>query len=210
VSEPDLTPEEQQVRRLLADARHDEPMPDDVVDRLDRVLADLSPARPDPVRDHVAERRRRRLRNLVLAAAAVVVVGVGISRIDLPTGGDDADSGTSAFDSPEAASRDAGGDSALAGEPGPVVLHSGTFERQVRRYAAGRPLSTLSDERATQSAPGDSAACAGPGHGRRVAAVYDGEPAVLVVHPVRDGTRRVDLYLCGSGEPLRSTTVPAR
>ena len=40
----ELTPEQEaEVRRLLADARHTEPMPDAVVARLDRVLADLHP-----------------------------------------------------------------------------------------------------------------------------------------------------------------------
>jgi hypothetical protein len=37
-----LTPEQEEVRRLLADARHVDPMPDDVVDRLDQVLAGLA------------------------------------------------------------------------------------------------------------------------------------------------------------------------
>ena len=41
MSDPELTPTEEQVRRLLADARHTEPMPDDVAARLDGVLADL-------------------------------------------------------------------------------------------------------------------------------------------------------------------------
>ena len=83
--DPDLTPPEEQVRRLLADARHDEPMPDDVADRLDRVLADLqdeSRRTPAPI-DLAARRRRRIARNVLVAAAAVVVVGVGISRVDL-------------------------------------------------------------------------------------------------------------------------------
>ena len=44
---PELTPEqESEVRRLLAEARHDEPIPAEVADRLDRVLADL--ARDEP------------------------------------------------------------------------------------------------------------------------------------------------------------------
>ena len=44
MSEPTTPPspeQEDRMRRLLADARHDEPVPDDVVARLDRVLADL-------------------------------------------------------------------------------------------------------------------------------------------------------------------------
>ena len=45
---PDLTPEHDAVRRLLADARHDGPTPPEVVARLDETLAalvaDRSPA----------------------------------------------------------------------------------------------------------------------------------------------------------------------
>ncbi|GAB7006545.1 hypothetical protein JCM18899A_40180 [Nocardioides sp. AN3] len=39
------TPDDEQVRRLLADARHDEPMPADVVARLEGVLDDLTAER---------------------------------------------------------------------------------------------------------------------------------------------------------------------
>lgn len=43
MTEPDLTAAQQEaVRRMLASARHDEPMPDDVARRLDQVLAGLS------------------------------------------------------------------------------------------------------------------------------------------------------------------------
>ncbi len=99
-----LTPAEaERVRRLLADARHTEPTPDDVVARLDAVLAGLAaegagnsadggadeatdgatdgatgtaPART-PVADlAAARRRRRRVTQVLVAAAAVTVVGV--------------------------------------------------------------------------------------------------------------------------------------
>ena len=43
---PELTPEqESEVRRLLAEARHDEPVPADVAARLETTLADLVAAR---------------------------------------------------------------------------------------------------------------------------------------------------------------------
>ena len=75
-----LTPEQETVRRLLADARHAEPMPDDVVDRLDRVLAGLAAGSPDELEPppaaaavvSLASRRRRRAATLLVAAAAVV------------------------------------------------------------------------------------------------------------------------------------------
>ncbi len=86
--EPELTPtEEQRVRRLLAEARHDQAIPPAVAARLDDVLAGLgaganaaSPrpteAAPAPVVDLAARRRRRRVTQVLVAAAAVTVVGV--------------------------------------------------------------------------------------------------------------------------------------
>ena len=62
---PELTPEQESaVRRLLAEARHDEPIPADVAARLDRVLAGLTRDEPGapgvaPVIDLAARRRRR-------------------------------------------------------------------------------------------------------------------------------------------------------
>jgi hypothetical protein len=95
--------DEDEIRRLLADARHTEPLPDDVAARLDAVLADLG--RDQAVRrthapvDLAAARRRRRVRGLLVAAAAIVVVGVAVDRADLGTdqlggGASSADSGS--------------------------------------------------------------------------------------------------------------------
>jgi hypothetical protein len=113
----DLPPEQEAVRRLLADARHDGPPPADVVARLDETLAalvadrgsnPLDTSRPDSsdreaaVVD-LASRRRRMAGVGLLAAASVVVAGVAIGQV-LPRGSGDA--GTSA-----------GSDSALAESP---------------------------------------------------------------------------------------------
>ena len=213
--DPDLTPPEEQVRRLLADARHDQPMPDDVADRLDRVLADLqdeSRRTPAPV-DLAARRRRRIARNLLVAAAAVVVLGVGISRVDL--GGGDADGGgssDSAASAPESAARDseAGGDAAglhslVRGRP--LVLSSEDFDQQARRAVLHPPLSS------GDAALGPEAArpwCDDPawGLGTRIPVRYDGARGVLVVRKPVGAAREVDLYLCGDADPTRSTTVP--
>ena len=71
-----LTPEQEEVRRLLADARHAGPMPDDVVDRLDQVLAGLA-TDPDedpddrdatPAAPVVSLASRRHVRSLDLSA----------------------------------------------------------------------------------------------------------------------------------------------
>lgn len=135
IDEPELTPQQSEaVRRLLAGARHDEPMPAEVVDRLDAVLADLkaesagsadvsqAPASTSPV-DNVTplraatERssseppRRSKLPQLFLAAAAVAAIGFGVTQI-LPTGEGDGDSGAgdtsfSSDQAPDAGSSDA-------------------------------------------------------------------------------------------------------
>lgn len=101
----DLPPEQEAVRRLLADARHDGPPPAEVVARLDETLAALvadrgaappadapaaSSERTAPVIDLSA--RRRRLAGVgLLAAASVVVAGVAIGQV-LPRGSGDAGS----------------------------------------------------------------------------------------------------------------------
>ena len=105
---PDLTPEQEAVRRLLADARHDGPPPAEVVARLDETLASLVAERGSASSEGDDERtapvvdlgsRRRRIAGIgVLAAAAVVVAGVAVGQV-LPRGADDsggAESATSA------------------------------------------------------------------------------------------------------------------
>ncbi|MCW2856200.1 MAG: hypothetical protein JWR52_1815 [Marmoricola sp.] len=73
-------PSHEAIRALLRDARADEPVPADVVARLDATFAELrgrAPVTDEPLAEVVALRRRVvRLRPLV-AAAAVIVVGVG-------------------------------------------------------------------------------------------------------------------------------------
>jgi hypothetical protein len=83
--ETDLSPErEAAVRRLLSSARHDEPVPQAVVERLEEALAGLAPLSPGSgaqVSDLGAVRiRRHNGRRLLLAAAAVLVGGVAVSQ----------------------------------------------------------------------------------------------------------------------------------
>jgi hypothetical protein len=98
---PELTPEqESEVRRLLAEARHDEPIPAEVGDRLDRVLAGLSRDQPGapgvaPVYDLAARRRRRNAAALLAGAAAVIVAGFAVGQvIDVGDSADDAGGGS--------------------------------------------------------------------------------------------------------------------
>jgi hypothetical protein len=220
--------EDEQVRRLLADARHTEPLPPDVADRLDGVLADLRADRPlrPTVTDLAAARRRRRARTMLLAAAAVVVVGVGIGQLDGPGTGDDAadsptssDAGGSAAserEQPSPADGFMSGDAAAESAPDPdsesaARVDSRTFGTRVlelrdQRAVLDRDLA--SGGLVTQS----KARCVGrdAGAGAAVPIRYDGTPAVLVYRAPRGDTQVVDLYLCGRGEVVRSITLPAR
>ena len=100
-------PEQDAVRRLLADARHDGPPPPDVVARLDETLASLVSERvaepaseptAGPATEHddrspgrvvdLGSRRRRVASIGLLAAASVVVAGVALGQA-LPRGGND-------------------------------------------------------------------------------------------------------------------------
>src|SRR4051812_5667095 len=111
---PELTPaQESDVRRLLADARHDDPIPDDVATRLDAVLAGLTRDEPGstgiaPVVDLAARRRRRNAAALLAGAAAVIVAGFAVGQV-IDVGGTADDAGSSAQVDSSRGSGDAGG-----------------------------------------------------------------------------------------------------
>lgn len=132
----DLPPDDDALRRLLADARHTEPIPVDVAARLDDVLAQLG-EEAEPVEEVADLHRRRRLRavRLLAAAAAVIVVGTGAAQLlDLEGTGTDAASSDSAASSAQGA--DTSGDSGRSVAPeaaaggstsdGPSDLSGGT------------------------------------------------------------------------------------
>ncbi|MCW2753826.1 MAG: hypothetical protein JWQ32_1237 [Marmoricola sp.] len=73
-------PSHDAIRALLRDARADEPVPAEVVARLDATLAELrgpAPVADQPLAEVVALRHRVVRPRLLVAAAAVVVVGLG-------------------------------------------------------------------------------------------------------------------------------------
>lgn len=121
----ELSPEQEAaVRRLLAQARHDGPVPDDVAARLDEALARLvadegaddlevfDDATVPPVADLAGVRQRRRTAGrLLLAAAAVVVGGVAVGQV-VGDSSMDAGSGADVAESAADAPRDGGGDDA--------------------------------------------------------------------------------------------------
>ena len=162
---PGLTPEQEAVRRLLADARHDAPTPPEVVARLDETLAALVAGRDTgrdtgardtsddaraPVVD-LAARRRRFASIGLLAASAVVVAGVALGQV-LPGGSDDgatsADSagGSSAVESPES-QLDSGGTDSEDGPGGSELSVPAPQELRSTAPGADSPsLSTSSDD----------------------------------------------------------------
>jgi hypothetical protein len=252
---PDLTPEQaREVRRLLADARHTEPVPTDVAARLERVLADLAdqqaahaPGVDDPdttapgTVTELASRRRRRAATLLVAAAAVVAVGVGLGQVVGKAGQGQSDSSAgapAAGDAPEstragsdkagsdkAGSADGKGDSfngpqgsgedsvspEVAALPDPVRVRSDHFSadvRRVRREARGVPTADYGNLRGDRDVR-DCELMAW-GRGTQVLVRYDGSPAVVVLRSPTGDTQVADLFRCGSEDPLRSTTLPAR
>ncbi len=230
-----LTPQEEEVRRLLADARHTGPTPPDVVARLDRVLADLA---DEPVREAAVVRlatRRRRTTSLLVAAAAVVAVGVGVGQVvksgDTDDSGDSATSGGLQGDADAGAAPEANSDS-LAGDEeaaptSPQELAAGDLAtldprdfgddvRATRSQLSARVANGDADllDRRSATARADEAAGAAChsgawGRGSFVPVRYGSSPAVLVFRRARGNTQIADLFLCGSEQPVRSVTLPA-
>jgi len=226
-----LSPEQEEVRRLLADARHAGPMPDDVVDRLDRVLAGLATeagddrvAAPAASVVSLASRRRHRAKTALVAAAAVVAVGIGLGQVigNGVGGGGSADS-TAASSSQErgsSADRDvAGGGDARARDylvvTDPLPVRPDHFSSDVRRIR-GDLRSLVADQTsksppALSSSPPEDVACAGDssGPGALVPVRYGSQRGVLLFGPVRGDSQVVELFACGNPEVLRSVTLPA-
>lgn len=227
-----------EVRRLLAEARLREPMPDDVAARLDDVLAGLRDQKPAPRPDlaevvPISAQRRRRVAGLLVAAAAIVVGGVVVAPHVHLDSSSTSGAASSAGDRAAEAQASAGdtrnqgntgnqGDTteekqaspstvapSTAGAPrlrdGRLVVRSQHFSADALR---GRALlddrAFLADQPKTcADVPTGSDAVAGI-----VAAEYQGAPAALVYRPVAGTSQVVDLYVCGTPRPIRSTTLP--
>jgi hypothetical protein len=224
-SEASETPEVAQVRRLLAEARHRDPMPDDVASRMDDVLAGLGKVAAEkpapPQRDGVVpiSAARRRRAGALLVAAAVVVGGGIVIAPHLPNGS--TASPTTASDTGGSTLSGALGDTPPSqkgpesgstvpkslDDAGPLQLRDGLVVVHPRRFSADalRSRALLSQSRALL----DRASCpAVPVRADVVAARYERAPAALVYRRARGGSQVVDLYICGSPRPVRSTTLP--
>lgn len=232
---PELPPAEEEVRRLLADARHTEPIPDGVAARLDRVLAGLAdePARSAPVVG-LAQRRRRATR-LLAAAAAVVIGGFVVNDLVTPSNETASDSALAPREAAEGSGADRLDDDTLTEERaqapqeangaagsartdaardrrGVLELRSRDFSEQLLdrkgELTAAFQSGYLSDLSAPEAA-GRACGSDAWGAGRFVPVTYDGRPAVVVLRRPQGDTQVTDVFLCGDTEPTRTITLPA-
>ena len=233
----DLSPEQEAVRRLLADARHEGATPPEVVARLDEALASLhserSPdrgvAEPAAVVDLGA--RRRRIAGIgLLAAAAVVVAGVALGQGLPGTSGGSSDAGSAAGGDGATSSHDLSEDSGGSSSGGasdsqemapqakqspravPTISTSdpALAERLVdlEPVAGARRRAFGSTDESQAASPYDAFCMLGIGPGRRIAADVDGQPGVLVYTPPSGDAQEVRIYVCGDGEAVRSLFLP--
>lgn len=224
------SPEIAEVRRLLAEARHTEPMPDDVADRMHAVLARLGDETPAARAEAdrrtgavvpIAAHRRRRAAGLLVAAAAIVVAGVAVAP-HLPRGSSDGPAETAAggraadqsgnnlgstgshrSSGPQAVQPSSGHLPPVRVQDGSVVVRPGHFTAdalQARQRLEAEGLDAHASHRS----------CAGvPARAKLVPAEYRKAPAALVFRPAEGGSQVVDLYVCGDARPIRSATLRA-
>jgi hypothetical protein len=228
VSDEVERPELEAVSRLLAQARHDEPMPDDVAARMDGVLAELKRERARAPEDapviSLEGHRRRRAAALLVAAAAIVVGGVTAAQhLPLgsgshPTAGSSEDGRTTAGGQPPGSQSPP--TSPLPGpqlatqvskpriQAGRVLVRPGHFAADAlsARQAAGPSPSAPFGEGTLRSVP--PGCVTGLGDAEVVPATYELAPAALVYHAPTGTTQVVDLYVCGAPKPVRSITLP--
>lgn len=223
------------VRRLVADARATDPIPGDVVARLDAVLGDLvadRAERTDDVADVVPLRRRRRRASRLLAAAAVVVGGVAVGQyvVDGPNGTDDgasvsADAPAERTESDDTLAADMEEARPEANRPGADEGGTNSTGVETKQPALLRIRSShLVDDlvtariaaadsavnfRTPRFPPGRACADAPWGPGQLIAVLFQQAPAVAAFRPATEQTQVVDLLQCGTAEVLRSATLPA-
>lgn len=237
---------EADVRRLLGEARHVDPIPAEVAERIDRALARLGvedQAAEEPWEEDdptggdatgavvpLARTRRRRATALLVAAAAIVVAGVGLGQVLRPAPETDSSSAASRARAQDGGVDRSGDASASAGsaaaEPtrprglagadrgsalllaeDPPSVSEARLTRGVR--SVRRALDRADSTTRSRAAPGGfDCPPARWGPGRTVAVLADGAPAVLVLRPPTNETQVVDLLQCGTGDVLRSVTLP--
>ena len=155
-------PEHAWVRDLLGDARVEEPVPDDVVARLDQTLAALQAERaasrgPSPDESPTVVPLRRRLPSrLTAAAAAVIVLGAGGVAIAQLGGNGSGGSGATSSNAADSSAERAGSATASPGHPSaaaPEVL-AGSAVPRLRAAAFAADAARLMRQVAALEVPG--------------------------------------------------------
>lgn len=224
-SEPSFDdPSFDEIRRLLAEARTDEPVPDDVAARLDATLAGLREERLAPVVP-----LRHRLGRVLVAAAAVVAIGaggIGIAQLDRDAGSADRTSSAdkaaggaeTGDDSVTGAAPEVAGSKALdlLGKAAPR-LSSAHFAadaaRTMRALAVHDTKGTVDGSAATPSAgtatqtPDQDSPTSGPPSAAQLRApAVTGTPAPLERH---EAALTQSLATCPGPVAPQAVTVPA-
>lgn len=222
--------QEESVRRLLAQARANEPMPEAVRARLEAVLRQLgtdedqgatSPA-PAPVID-LAVRRRKRVRAVFLAAAAVTAFGVAVPQLlqsnsmdqSAVSGAETADEEAPAAATQEDSGTDRGDanadQSGPASDAAPPTLRADRFAEDAQAVLDRMYLTNeLSDFLALAPAClGDTEGTSAAGRAA-IAVRYAGRDAALLLRTPVNGTQRALLYVCGESEPRRTAVLTVR
>ncbi|MGA8247422.1 MAG: hypothetical protein WB797_10990, partial [Nocardioides sp.] len=89
---------------------------------------------------------------------------------------------------------------------GRIVVHAKHFSADA---LAGRALmNTRFASKANTDVTGRSSCVVAPAHSQLLKALFRGAPAVLVYHRPAGTTQVVDLFVCGTSQPLRSVTLP--
>lgn len=202
-----------QVRALLAGLRsgdgEEDAVPPQVAARLEETLAGL-----------VAERRRRRwVPRLAAAAAAVIVVGAGgLTAANLGVFDDSrsADSTAGAESGPDTGPDSGAADSGAAESGADLAatpdLASATFAEDVAVLLEEDPDLGAPPRSQARESPGPAvaAACPGPAGPKDTAAVpvrLDGDLAVLLVHPPREGRTLVEAWTCPGDRRLAAARL---
>lgn len=198
-----------ELKRLLADLRDHDPLPGDVVDRLDAVLAGLVAERqsndtPVDLSAHRAQRRPRHANSVLVAAAVSGVLLFGGYLVQQGGGADssggagadssaagDTDSAMVREASPEAVSGSAA--SKLASPK--VTLRGDHLRSDVRRLLNQQ---ALVDQSLVGEIGSECLAVSVPRRAERYFVAVDGQPAMVVVNQ----RQQVAVWPCGSTEPL--------
>ena len=221
---PDAT--DRAVRRLLAEARVTDPVPEEVAARLDAALETLRPADESPTHEPVApvialdSRRRRVLPGLLAAAAAVVAVGVVAPQV-LPRMGssDENSSASTAYDAAADQERDAPAPEAGAEDQSQrsketAPLSSAMTDAmplvRVRPRHLQADLETLRDLATTTAAAATPTTCPAVGDATdALLTSYAGDPAYVVLAPPTEDGQQAEVFSCADGASLASATLPA-